>query len=352
MLSRICFSFLLVLACSVHQAASPGENLRIQRSGGQTQVKLKPLTGKIDLNVTGALSDKANNYNKQMLGRTDSARLQGGTGEFAGQGQADLMEFHGATRSFDRKPFPLESKRIRLPGDISDRELDVLKSRDVIVMQDRSSSMREKEHFAGSYKKVSRWHWCREQTMDLTRQTMGLPHWGITLVLFSSQYDVYHNVLLSQMPGIFASHRTYVGTRLAEPMAEQLAEYFWRRARGNARPLAISVITDGNPQDEHNLRDVIIEATYRMRDPGEISIVFLQIGTDDDGRKKLRMFDRKLVRKGARYDIVRVIPFYEVSNLGLTRALVNSIKDLQVAEEPYASREQASNPHSLVTPRH
>lgn len=214
----------------------------------------------------------------------------------------------------------------RLQGDVSDRELKKLSTHDIIVMQDRSSSMGDKEYFPMFSDKVSRWQWCLSQSMDLTRQASRLPNWGFTLVMFSSQYDVYRNVHLKNLPQLFVRNGIFIGTKLAAPMHEQLTEYFQRRAAGKARPLVIAVITDGKPQDDEDLNDVIIQATRLMKDPNEIRITFLQVGTDDDGQRKLYRLDNRLMSRGARYDIVGVTPFSELAETGLTKALIKAIQ--------------------------
>lgn len=229
-----------------------------------------------------------------------------------------------------QKMYALQTNRTKLPGDLSDQELKELQDYDVIVMQDRSSSMGEDERILGrhglGFRKMSRWDWCREEAHDFTRQTSALPDWAFTLVLFSSQYDVFPRVSLMQLPRIYDRSGIFIGTRLATPLGEQISQFFARRAMGSKRPLLIAVITDGKPQDDENLRDLLIQTTYQMRDPAEIRIVFLQIGNDDDGSKKLYKLDRKLMRKGARHDIVTVKPFPEVLNLGLSRALVATLE--------------------------
>ncbi len=216
----------------------------------------------------------------------------------------------------------------RLRGDLTDQELKQLATHDIVIMQDRSSSMGEKDYFPMVPDKISKWQWCMSQSMDLTRQIKRLPKMAFTLVVFSSQYDVYQNVRLAQLPSIISSCRNgiFIGTKLAAPMHDQLSQYFQRRATGKARPLIIAVVTDGKPQDDHDLRDVIIQATQMMHNPNEIKIKFLQVGNDEEGQKKLHRLDMKLVSRGARYDIVNVEPFAELANEGLPRALLRAIK--------------------------
>lgn len=66
----------------------------------------------------------------------------------------------------------------------------LLRSYDLVVLQDRFSSMEDKEYFplpGGGARKMSRWRWCLQQASDLTRQTSGIRGGKVTLVMFSSK---------------------------------------------------------------------------------------------------------------------------------------------------------------------
>ena len=174
---------------------------------------------------------------------------------------------------------------------------------------------------------MSRWKWCLTQAVDLTRQTSRVPGGKITLVLFSSAYDVYENVTLSQVPYIFARNHIFIGTKIVPPLEDQIERYFQRRDAGAAKPLIIAIITDGIPQDDQSLVDLIIATTQRMRTPDEISITMLQVGSEEDGQRLLRKLDNRLVRKGAKFDIVKTKTFPQVLQAGLARSLIDAIED-------------------------
>lgn len=224
-----------------------------------------------------------------------------------------------------RPLYPMQAREGNLPGELSDSELRTLGSFDVVLMQDRSGSMSEKDFFPPGIK-MSRWQWCLSQTADLTRQAQNLPHWGVTVVLFSNEYDVYRNVTFSQAPMIYRKEGLHIGTRIAKPLEEQFAEYFRRRTSGHARPLLVAIVTDGKPQDDENLCDLIVRTTHYMQHPREVSVVFLQVGNEEEGHKKLQKFDNALLQRGARFDIVSVVPFYQLSRQGLAHALVQVIR--------------------------
>ncbi len=303
-------------------------------------------------------------YSTPLNGRLDASKLQSGVGSTQIRAGVDFPQLRGALDkngrplqeavplmdqsqplrgALDQRSHPLQGNadrnrplplgrdvmRTRLPGDVPDRDLNILRARDVVILQDRSSSMAEEEFFPQGPN--SRWNWCLSQAMDFSRQTSTLPNWGFNLVLFSSHYDSYSNVNLAQLPSIYQRYSTgFYGTKLANPIGEQLALYFQRRASSHAKPLVIAVVTDGKPQDEHNLADVIVDATQQMRNPNEVHIVILQVGTDGEGQRKLAKLDYGLMSRGAKYDIVSVVPFATVTKMGLTRALIYAIESANV----------------------
>lgn len=345
---------LLLLSClPLSLSGEAKNNYRIQRDQpfqqGQydnsdvapvsSRSKRIPLNGQIEIQEEGSLIDP-----EQFSGRTpmngnagsgrldgntrDRGPLQSGVEDRRLQSGLDDSRFQPMNAGTDQMRLTPNVATTRLRGDLTDQELKQLATHDIVIMQDRSSSMGEKDYFPMVSDKISKWQWCMSQSMDLTRQIVRLPKMAFTLVVFSSQYDVYQNVRLAQLPSIISNCRNgiFVGTKLAAPMHDQLTQYFQRRATGRARPLIIAVVTDGKPQDEHDLRDVIIQATQLMHNPDEIKIKFLQIGNDEEGQKKLHKLDMKLLGRGARYDIVHVEPFAELANEGLPRALLRAIK--------------------------
>jgi hypothetical protein len=73
--------------------------------------------------------------------------------------------------------------------------------------------------------------------------------------------------------------------------------------------------------------DTLINASRQVKDPHEVTVVFFQIGGGDrKGKAFLHDLDTNLVNYGARYDIVQVIPFDHLEQVGLAQALVESIK--------------------------
>ncbi|HMP51788.1 MAG TPA: hypothetical protein PKD05_09555, partial [Candidatus Melainabacteria bacterium] len=117
-------------------------------------------------------------------------------------------------------------------------------------------------------------------------------------------------------------------TDIAKPLAYVLDDYFERRARGGAKPLAIAVLTDG--QDSFaRIRDVVIDATMKMNNSREVKITFLSVGSVTHGSPTLKALDDDLVDAGAAYDIVDTRYFPEILKYGLKDMVVASLIEAQ-----------------------
>ena len=71
----------------------------------------------------------------------------------------------------------------------------------------------------------------------------------------------------------------------------------------------------------------LIDASQRMSGPGDVTVVFLQIGGDDPrGRDYLLNLSQNLRSYGARYQYVHTIPFEVLTQIGLERALAEVVQ--------------------------
>jgi Mg-chelatase subunit ChlD len=249
--------------------------------------------------------------------------------------------FSGTPRSDSEKPalkLGTSTDNIHNSG-ISADDLAKLSSHDVVLIIDKSHSMSKTDCYSNasasgltaehsekqSNPLVSRWQWCHEQTLDLAKKMQGALPSGITVVLFSGEVVAYNNVNATDIETIFSANIPRGSTNTALALKSQLGQYFERRNRlgDGAKPLLIAVITDGCPTEPSSLRYAIIDATKQMKTQAEISITFLQVGNDVNGSKILTELDQKLIEQKAKFDIVDVKPFAEVSNSGLANVLVS-----------------------------
>ncbi len=201
-------------------------------------------------------------------------------------------------------------------------ELTVLSKYDVVIVLDKSGSMDERDCPGG----MSRWDWCRDQMMSLTAQIGSVFKNGITVALYSSDYDIFRNVDLGYVTRIFGENAPSGGTYTGKVMEAVFDDYFARRASNPAtRKLLVQVVTDGDPSDKGALIAAISRASQMINSPGEITVNFLQIGHEEAGARTLAKLDTNMASEGAKFDIVRVEPFAAVEREGLPRALADAI---------------------------
>jgi len=319
----------------------PGSSGSPENATSETTTTSNMLQGGVDVTSLGTLADPS--QFAPLNGNTSS------TGLSTGLNQTGATPLNAGVGLYTNKPIQSGARKIMLQGDLNQNDLHVLASSDVLIMQDRSSSMGEsldkKDNDDDDFLKrilsggslytpslsMSKWEWCLSQASDLTRQSARVPNWAMTLVMFSNEFDVYHNISLQQIPQIYSRNGIFIGTKLARPLEEQLQAYFRQHLLGRKRPLLVAVITDGKPQDMENLVEVIVNATRQMNDPNQVRITFLQVGCDRKGVRHLAELDSGLVPQGARYDIVDVVPFTKLSQIGLARSLVDTIRAANAA---------------------
>lgn len=205
---------------------------------------------------------------------------------------------------------------------LTSSELTVLSKYDVVIVLDKSGSMDERDCPGG----MSRWDWCRDQMMSLTAQISSVFKNGITVALYSSDYDIFRNVDLGYVTRIFGENGPSGGTYTGKVMEAVFDDYFARRASNpGTRKLLVQVVTDGDPSDKGALIAAISRASQMINSPGEITVNFLQIGHEEAGARTLAKLDSGMASEGAKFDIVRVEPFAAVEREGLPRALADAI---------------------------
>lgn len=235
-----------------------------------------------------------------------------------------------------------QKMKIKSPPPISERRLSAISEYDVIVFIDASKSMSKtlsgERHWTAApvadlpadvSPSESRWQWCSEQTDDLSRQLQkaikGPAGKNLKVVLFNDRYKVFKDVDLSSVPSFFANNHPSGNTNANAALRSQLREYFAARdVDQNVKPLLLAMITDGLPDDPFTLRQTIINATKKMRNPGEIAITFLQVGVDPKATQYLRELDHGLGKR-ARYDIVTSKSFQQLNKSGLALALLDAV---------------------------
>lgn len=312
-----------VTQASTSYSSSGGINGGVNQSASST----KSSSGSGDLLRKGAgLYSQLQQQFKQspMLRAEASSLLKGLAGYNRGtslSGSANSGLAGSAVNAINRSV----SKLPYVGRTLNKQELTLLSNYEVAVIIDKSGSMDERD-CPGN---LTRWDWCASQLSNLASQTSAVFRNGITVALFSSDYQVYRNADLSMVSNIFARNSPSGGTYMAKPMSEVLDEYFDRRdhSPSSVRKLLIEVISDGEPSDRGELIATIARATRKMNRPDEVRINFIQIGNERDGGALLNKLDNRLSPdEGAQFDIVSVSPFSSVASQGLPGAMADAAR--------------------------
>jgi len=179
---------------------------------------------------------------------------------------------------------------------------------------------------------ISRWEWCRKQTLQLTEATHDVLNDGFKLVVFSKEAVEYCNVGPQAIEEVFRENKPEGPTHAAATLNTQFEEYFARRSSQGAdtKPLLILMITDGCPQNPLSLCTAVMNATRRMNRADEITLEIIQIGHDQRANQLLSRLNDPA--DGSRFKIVNTKAFSEVEKIGLTGTLRDAIATMQGAQ--------------------
>ena len=201
----------------------------------------------------------------------------------------------------------------------------MLENRDYTLIIDKSGSMATTDQKGGR----SRWVAAQESTLAVASKCEQFDPDGITVYLFSGRFKRYDNVTSSKVTQIFRENDPSGSTDLAGVLKHATDSYFERKAARQTKPNGetILVVTDGEPDDRKAVMKVIIEASRRMERDEELAISFIQVGTDQQATRFLKVLDDELQGAGAKFDICDTITMEDMEELTLTEVLLNAIND-------------------------
>lgn len=201
----------------------------------------------------------------------------------------------------------------------------MLENRDYTLIIDKSGSMSVKDQPGGK----SRWDVMQESTLALASKCEEFDPDGITVYLFSGRFKRYDNVTSTKVVQIFQENEPSGRTDLAGVLQDALNSYFQRKAshQTKANGETILVVTDGEPDDRKAVMKVIIEASRHLDKDEELAISFIQIGTDAQATKFLKILDDELQNAGAKFDIVDTVTMDDMEEMTLREVLLNAIVD-------------------------
>lgn len=197
--------------------------------------------------------------------------------------------------------------------------------RDYTLIIDKSGSMATPDQKGGR----SRWVAAQESTLALASKCEQFDPDGITIYLFSGRFKRYENVTSTKVTQIFQENDPSGSTDLAGVLKHATDNYFQRKSVGETKPNGeiILVVTDGEPDDRKAVMKAIIEASRRMDRDEELGISFIQVGTDPQATRFLKILDDELQGVGAKFDICDTITMEDMEDLSLSEVLLNAIND-------------------------
>ena len=198
-------------------------------------------------------------------------------------------------------------------------------NRDYTLILDKSGSMSIKD----SNSNYSRWQIAQESTLALARKCEQFDPDGITVYTFSSRFKRYDNVTSSKVEQIFLENDPMGTTNLAGVLKDATDRFLTSKAAGQMTKNGetILVITDGEPDDQRAVIEVIIQATQRMDMDTELAISFIQVGADPGARNFLKALDDQLQSIGAKFDICDTITMDDMADMSLAEVLLSAIED-------------------------
>lgn len=204
---------------------------------------------------------------------------------------------------------------------------DLIGQRDYALIIDRSGSMRTKD--AGASKDQSRWDAVRETSIGVASKLAEMNPEGLYFQFFSTAPALYGLVKPEKVAQAFDSTEPGGDTNLHLALAAQLDDYLQRKAAGKTKPQgeAIFVVTDGEPNDQQKVAQVIVNTTKRLTSPDELNITFIQVGQDDKASAFLVRLDDDLEKEGAKYDIVDTITVDAMGSKNLTQVIIDAVTE-------------------------
>jgi hypothetical protein len=226
---------------------------------------------------------------------------------------------------------PATPAKPRVVTEADTRGNNILNDKEIVLMIDCSKSMASTDCPGG----LSRWDWCKGETLYIGWSDPTVLKDGLTMVIFSSDYNISSNRTLQDVARVYSAGKPHGLTYLAQPLDRVLNDYFSRRDRRLAKkPLVVAVISDGYPVDIDKVKQVLVSSTYRLSSPNDVRVVFIQISDDREGTKILVDLDNNLASKGARFDLVDTESFNNVRKIGIKQALIDAIAKPQAGGHP------------------
>ena len=183
--------------------------------------------------------------------------------------------------------------------------------RDYILVIDRSGSM-----------SGNRWKEAEAAVKTLAPYICKFDPDGVTLLLFDHEVQRFDGIKSEEeVKGIFSSYRPRGSTNLSLALHTAFLDHFG----GKLGATTVLVVTDGAPDSQPEVERIIRRAANSLEKDEELSVSFIQIGTDRGATKFLQYLDDDL--PDVKYDIVDTIPATQANGMSFPELIARSIYD-------------------------
>lgn len=184
-------------------------------------------------------------------------------------------------------------------------------SRDYVLIVDRSGSMSGRN-----------WAQAEEAVQRIAPYICRFDPDGIDLYFFDHEYICNTNVKSpGEVTSLFQRYRPRGSTNLALALHAAFQAHF----EGTRGATTILVITDGAPDSQSEVERVIKRAAGSIERDAELSVSFIQVGSDRSATKFLQHLDDDL--KDAKFDIVDTVTSEQCKKMSFNELIANSIYD-------------------------
>lgn len=190
---------------------------------------------------------------------------------------------------------------------------------DFIALLDASGSMASP---STRYSGKTRWTEAQESIFGIASALAPFDTDGIDVITFGSQVELFEGVTPDKVLSIFST-RSPMGTT---PLDKALAMVVEKRSRSGKNTVAI-VFTDGEPNDQHAVEKIIVDAANGLERDEQLTFLFVQIGGDVGASRFLQYLDDELQAKGAKFDIVDTVKVDEAETMQPLDLINKAIND-------------------------
>lgn len=194
---------------------------------------------------------------------------------------------------------------------ITTEQLAKLSEYDFVALIDASGSMSTED-----CKGRSRWAAMQETAESFCRDLQKLDADGIDVVVFSgSAVDSFQGVTADKVAEIFRAR----SPRSSTPLDAALVAGLKLAGKSDKKDFII-VFTDGVPDDKAAVAKLIRETSNKQETDDALTILFVQVGYDQEATKYLKMLDDDLT--GCKFDIVDAKTIEEAEKFATTAELI------------------------------